>query len=80
MGEPTLFYSTHTKEGKQRIEVVLLSETDFEGVSDFKEHPVMLDFEGLLVYLRKQEANKLTILLNAAMQDLDRKEIEEGLK
>lgn len=75
-----MFYSTHTKEGRQKIEVVLLSDSNFEGVTEFREHPVMLDFEGLFVYLKKEEANKLTILLNAAMQDLDRKEIEEGLK
>lgn len=59
------------------IQVELTDDTDFKGVNDFRDFPIMLAVNPgtLVLYMRKQEADNLAQQLNQRLLELDRREL-----
>lgn len=73
------FMSFHSNDNpKTKINVELI-ESEADIASEFRGFPVLLTIDGTSVYLRKKEAEDIWVLLGAALQDIDRAEINEAL-
>ena len=73
------FMSCHTKDNpRPKIDVEVI-EKDLDAVSEFEGFPILVSIDGLHVYLRKPESEKLWELLGAALHDLDLQELKKSI-
>jgi hypothetical protein len=73
------FTSLHTNDNsKSKIDIEII-ESKEELASEFKGFPILMTIDGLNVYLRKLEAERIFILLGAALREIDKAEINEAL-
>lgn len=71
------FHTMDNPTGK--IEVRLMDDTEFAGISEFRDFPIMAVVDKTIYYFRKAEAESLAAQFNSCLQELDRQEIERRL-